>query len=262
MSWTKTIWAWCACAIVASLVLARVHPFGDAGLFAAKSAEAQIPGNAPVPPEVRAILVEKCANCHSNQTHAPFYGHFAPASWLMEWDIVEARKAMNLSLWDTWSADQEQTLAARMLRETKSRQMPPPQYRAIHWDARIADADIAAIANWVRPTSGSEPGPATQAGDAARGKALFEKRCTGCHALNQNHEGPRLQGVYGRTSGAVADFAYSAALKRANIVWDEQSLDHWLADPDAFLPGNNMDFLLPKPQERRDLISFLKLGAR
>jgi hypothetical protein len=39
-----------------------------------------------------------------------YYGHFAPASWLMERDIVEARKAMNLSLWDSYSADQQQTL--------------------------------------------------------------------------------------------------------------------------------------------------------
>jgi cytochrome c len=96
------------------------------------------------------------------------------------------------------------------------------------------------------------------AGDPITGKALFEKRCTGCHAVTQNHEGPRLQGVYGRTSGTVADFAYSSALSKAHVVWDDQSLEKWLTDPDAFIAGNDMDFLVSKPQQRRDPISYLK----
>jgi cytochrome c len=93
------------------------------------------------------------------------------------------------------------------------------------------------------------------------GGALFVKRCTGCHALTQNHEGPRLQGVYRRTSGTVADFAYSSALSKAHVVWDDQSLEKWLTDPDAFISGNDMDFLVSKPQERRDLISYLKRSS-
>jgi cytochrome c len=54
-------------ALSASLLLARIHPFGDAGLYAAKSADTPILNQRSVPQEVRAILVEKCADCHSNQ---------------------------------------------------------------------------------------------------------------------------------------------------------------------------------------------------
>ena len=67
-----------------------------------------------------------------------------------------------------------------------------------------------------------------------------------------------MQGVYGRNSGTVAGFAYSAALKKAQVVWDDKSLEKWLADPDAFVPGNDMDFLVSKAQERQDLISYLR----
>jgi cytochrome c len=95
-------------------------------------------------------------------------------------------------------------------------------------------------------------------GDPSRGRPLFEKRCVGCHTLTRNHEGPKLQGVYGRSSGSIADYAYSPALKKAKIVWDQQSLDKWLTDPDALVPGNNMDFLVSRPQERLDLIAFLR----
>ena len=83
------------------------------------------------------------------------------------------------------------------------------------------------FSQWTHNVAGFSRGRkrSTIEGDPARGKELFEKRCTGCHALTQNREGPQLQGVYGRTSGTAAGFAYSAALKKAQIVWDEESLE-------------------------------------
>jgi len=249
-------------AIAASLLLARVHPLGDAGLYAAQGPAAPILNHGQIPDAVRTVLVEKCADCHSDQPHVPLYGRLAPASWLVERDIVEARKAMNLSKWDSYSADQQQTLAAKMVQEAKSHDMPPLQYRLIHWNASINKGDVAVFAAWAHASQGTGTGSQLASeGDPARGKALFEKRCTGCHALTQNHEGPALQGVYGRTSGTAAGFAYSAALKKASIVWDDKMLDKWLADPDAFIAGNDMDFLVSKPQERQDLISYLRQSS-
>jgi cytochrome c len=248
--------------VAASLLLAHVHVFGDAGLFGA-AAQAPIPERASIPPDARAILDTKCADCHSYQTQAPIYGHFAPISWFMERDIVEGRKHMNLSQWDSYSPDQQQTFAAKIVQETKSHEMPLPQYRMIHWDTRITDADVRVFSEWAHGSSTpADPlAPAAVDGDPLRGAALFEKRCTGCHSLTTNREGPILQGVYGRTTGSVFAFPYSAALKNAHIAWDDQSLDKWLADPDAFLPGNNMDFLVARPQERKDLIAYFKQSA-
>jgi cytochrome c len=64
--------------------------------------------------------------------------------------------------------------------------------------------------------------------------------------------------VYGRVSGTVPQFTYSAALKKAHITWNDESLDRWLADPDAYVPGNDMEFGVRKPDERRNLIAFFK----
>jgi cytochrome c len=99
-------------------------------------------------------------------------------------------------------------------------------------------------------------------GDAARGKEIFERRCTGCHTLDQNREGPMLRNVFGRTAGSVKGFEYSEALKKSQLVWDEQTLEKWLSNPDELVPGNNMGFRMAKPQERQDLIRFLRVGAQ
>jgi cytochrome c len=50
-------------------------------------------------------------------------------------------------------------------------------------------------------------------------------------------------------------------VKQAHIVWDDKSLEQWLADPDTLVPGNDMAFHVTKPDERRDLIAFLKAGS-
>ncbi len=95
--------------------------------------------------------------------------------------------------------------------------------------------------------------------DTARGKQLFEKRCTGCHSLDRNKEGPRLGGVYGRTAGTAPDFHYSDALRNAHFTWDEQRLDQWLTDTQALVDDNNMDFHVPNAEERSEIIRYLKM---
>ena len=257
----STVTIFCILTLTASVALARIHPFGDAGLFNADTTK-PIMERTSVPSDVRTILAAKCADCHSMKTRSPSYGRLAPVSWLMERDIIWGRRVMNLSIWDSYTAEQQQTFASKIVQEVRTHEMPLPQYRLTHWKSRITDTEIRTLANWAHASSGYADGAPDQSGaegNTSRGKALFEKRCTGCHALTQNHEGPQLKGVYGRTSGSVADYAYSEALKKARIVWDDHSLGKWLTDPDALVPNNNMDFLVSNPQERRDLISYLKL---
>jgi len=134
--------------------------------------------------------------------------------------------------------------------------MPPPQYRLLHWTARLTPADVAALSTM--GTDGEDEPSANLPGDAARGKIVFEKRCTGCHAMDGDREGPRLAGVFGRKAGSVAGFDYSAGLKSSGITWNEATLNRWLTDPDMVVPDTKMDFHVPKAQERADLIAYFK----
>lgn len=99
---------------------------------------------------------------------------------------------------------------------------------------------------------------AAQEGDANRGHQLFDKRCGGCHSLDNDKEGPRLRGVYGRKAGDVPTFKYSDAVAKSGVGWDEASLDKWLTDPDKFIPDADMDFHVEKADERADVIAYLK----
>lgn len=90
------------------------------------------------------------------------------------------------------------------------------------------------------------------------GRELFERRCGGCHSLDSDKEGPRLRGVYGRKAGGVNSFKYSDALKKADVIWDESSLDKWLSGPDQFIADSDMDFHLEKADERSAVIAYLK----
>jgi len=100
-----------------------------------------------------------------------------------------------------------------------------------------------------------------QAQPPVNGKELFERRCGGCHALDRDKEGPRLGGVYGRMAGSVDSFEYSEALRNSRIIWNDESLDQWLIDPEQFVPNNNMAFHLEKAGERRDVIAYLKKNS-
>jgi cytochrome c len=103
--------------------------------------------------------------------------------------------------------------------------------------------------------------PSFAAGDAEHGERVY-RQCMACHTLDKNAIGPKHRDVFGRKAGSVADFDYSAALKGSNIVWDEATLDAWLANPQGFVPGSKMFFSVGNVQDRADVIAYLKDKAR
>jgi cytochrome c len=101
-------------------------------------------------------------------------------------------------------------------------------------------------------------GPQVAAIDANRGKELWEAKCIGCHSLDANRVGPLHRGVFGRKAGTAAGYTYSPAVKNAGFAWDEARLDRWLAGPAKFLPGSRMGFSVADPDDRADIIAYLK----
>src|ERR1700748_3771329 len=87
-------------------------------------------------------------------------------------------------------------------------------------------------------------------GDATHGQAIYESRCTACHSLDQSRIGPAHRGVFGRHVASVPEFDYSPALRKSNVIWTAKNLDRWLTNPEAFIPGQKMGFMVQDPQDR------------
>ena len=117
------------------------------------------------------------------------------------------------------------------------------------------------LAGFVLMVAGSSLSVPAQWQAQADAKALFEKRCGGCHALDRDKEGPRLGGVYGRTAGSVDSFQYSDALKKSRVKWTEMTLDKWLTDTEKLVPNNDMTFHVEKADERTEIIAYLKQNS-
>jgi cytochrome c len=101
-------------------------------------------------------------------------------------------------------------------------------------------------------------GNAALAADAEHGKQLFVA-CAACHSEKADGIGPSLKGVYGRKSAALEDFRYSNPMKRANLVWNAETLRAYLIDPQAKVKGNRMPFGgVASPQEADDLVAYLE----
>lgn len=99
-------------------------------------------------------------------------------------------------------------------------------------------------------------------GDATRGRQVYGRRCSGCHTLIRNGEGPRHLRVFGSRAGSVEDYSYSEALSDSGIVWNEATLDRWLADPEAMVPGNAMGYRTRSARDRADIIAYLKTFSK
>jgi cytochrome c len=102
-------------------------------------------------------------------------------------------------------------------------------------------------------------GAARADGDATRGEARFQD-CAACHKLEAgaNNVGPTLHGIFTRKAGEIADFRYSPAIKRSGIVWTPETLDKFITDPQALVPGNRMPYAgMANASDRADLIAYL-----
>jgi hypothetical protein len=102
-----------------------------------------------VPPNVSATLRRSCFDCHSNETHWPWYTNISPVSWILASHINGGRSHLNFDEWDRFNGSHEQAVGFRLIcREIKAHNMPLPSYLWIHWSSRLSDSDISELCAW------------------------------------------------------------------------------------------------------------------
>jgi len=97
------------------------------------------------------------------------------------------------------------------------------------------------------------------AGNSDAGKAVFETQCASCHTIvaGKNGFGPSLAAIFGRRSGTLAGYKYSGALVSAGLTWDAPTLDAFLANTTAKVPGTVMQVMLTDAAARANVIAYL-----
>ena len=117
---------------------------------------------------------------------------------------------------------------------------------------RYAAAVIAAVLVW--------PALAQAEGDPAAGKTVFNK-CAACHSIKpgENKIGPSMHGIVGRASHSAEGYKYTDPMTAYSVTWDQPTLDAYLVNPRATVPGTKMIFAgLKSETERANLIAYLE----
>jgi uncharacterized membrane protein len=114
--------------------LSLLHPWGN--IRAISQTNRGILTGANVPPEVREVIETKCIDCHTKRTHWAVYSRIAPASWLVEHDLFEARKP-----------DRSTTKVGS---EARSEEMPVRHYLVLHPKARLTTQEQQLLYDWAR----------------------------------------------------------------------------------------------------------------
>ena len=139
---------------------------------------------------------------------------------------------------------------------------PEPQPQRLAAPQPLARARPALLAVCLVAASATPSGAQDAKGNAQAGQLVFNNTCRTCHVLREgdNRLGPNLHAIVGRKAGAAEGYAYSSALKGADLVWDRATLDRFIAVPDEVVPGNTMKPYtgMTSAEDRANLIAYLE----
>ena len=101
-----------------------------------------------VPPEVLAKMESVCFDCHSNQTRWPWYSYITPVNYFIASDVNSGRRHVNFSEWNNYSPGRLKSILDNIYDQVYNHEMPLPQYRWMHPEARLTPAEIKMICDW------------------------------------------------------------------------------------------------------------------
>ncbi len=109
----------------------------------------------PVPQEVASILETSCYDCHSNNTHYPWYSNFQPVAWWLADHIKEGKKEINFSEFASYRIGRQYKKLEEIKKEVEEGEMPLQSYTIIHGDAKLSAAQKEILLQWASTTRDS-----------------------------------------------------------------------------------------------------------
>lgn len=102
-----------------------------------------------MPSNIQNLFKNSCYDCHSNNTHYPWYNKIQPVSWFLENHIKDAKSELNLSEFGTYSKRRQKSKLKSIVNQVKDNEMPLLSYRLIHSDAKLSESDKKILISWV-----------------------------------------------------------------------------------------------------------------
>ncbi len=115
--------------------------------------EKDIANSAFITQDIMTMLKTSCFDCHSNQTHFPWYAKLAPSSWLLASDINQGRSKLNFSEWESLGKRKQISKLEDIKEEINSGDMPLKSYILIHRNSKLSADQVAALVKWTEETS-------------------------------------------------------------------------------------------------------------
>jgi hypothetical protein len=146
---TRLTARWGVIGLVVAGVVVAVAGRGPRRLTAARpDPSLALTARAAVPPPVQDILRRACLDCHSEETRWPWYSRVPPVSWLVAHDVEAGRGQINFSQWGGYNPFDRADMLDKVCDQATRGRMPRWPYRLLHADARLSDADVAALCTW------------------------------------------------------------------------------------------------------------------
>ena len=115
----------------------------------------------PIPDELRDIVENSCADCHSQRTQWPWYAHITPVGqWLVS-HVEEGSQHFSLSRFGEYPARRQQKIFHEIAHEVEAGAMPLPSYLWLHRGARLSDAQRLQLVEWAKSNAASTDGEET-----------------------------------------------------------------------------------------------------
>jgi hypothetical protein len=133
-------------ALLAAIAGGAVYPFGSVK----QNTRAPLFTGSGIDAASLERIQRSCANCHSERVRWPWYSYVAPASWLIENDVRQARTHLNMSHWNEYSTEERVRLLTAIGAVLRTKAMPPKRYTALHAESALSDTERNALYEWAK----------------------------------------------------------------------------------------------------------------
>ena len=103
-----------------------------------------------IPPHITEILERACYDCHSNNTHYPWYTNIQPVGWWMQDHVEDGKRSLNFNEFGTYSPQDQDHAMEEVIEVIEKQEMPLNSYLWMHGEAKLTDGENQALIDWAQ----------------------------------------------------------------------------------------------------------------